>query len=288
MFVMIGAMVVISAVIGGYLGIGGELIVLWQPFEFLIIGGAGIGGFLISNSMTVVMGSLKSVGSVIKGSRYNKQSYLELLGLLYTLFKLAKTKGDLALESHIDNPDESSLFQGFPKFAKDHHSVEFLCDYLRLLTLGTTNSFEVEAIMDAELEVHHEEKHTISSAVVTLGDSFPALGIVAAVLGVIHTMGSITEPPEVLGHLIGGALVGTFIGILISYGFVSPLGHAMGAVFATEAKYLGCIKAGIIAHMQGYAPQVSIEFSRKTLQSQDRPTFIETENMIENLSPETG
>ena len=166
--------------------------------------------------------------------------------------------------------------------------MEFLCDYLRLLTLGTTNSFEVEAIMDQELEVHHEEKHTVSSAVITLGDSFPALGIVAAVLGVIHTMGSITEPPEVLGHLIGGALVGTFIGILISYGFVSPLGHAMEAVFATEAKYLGCIKAGIIAHMQGYAPQVAVEFSRKTLQSQDRPTFIETEEMIQNLAPETG
>jgi len=204
------------------------------------------------------------------------------LSCQYTLFKLAKSKGELALESHIENPHESSLFNQFPGFAHDHHALEFMCDYLRMLTLGTSNAFEVEAIMDAELEIHHEETGAISGALATLGDSLPALGIVAAVLGIIHTMGSITEPPEVLGHLIGAALVGTFSGILFSYGFVSPMALSMGAILSEEANYFTCIKGGIIAHMQGYAPQVSIEFARKTVPGHLRHTFAELEEAIEN------
>ncbi|MDH5749183.1 MAG: flagellar motor stator protein MotA [Rhodospirillales bacterium] len=285
MVFLLGFAVVVASVIGGYLGVGGHLDVLWQPFEFVIIFGGGVGAFVISNPKEVIIDSLKAFGGpLLKGAKYNKESYLELLGLLYSLFRLAKTKGDLALESHVENPEESSLIQNFPLFAKDHHAVEFVCDYLRLLTLGTSNSHEVEAIMDAELEVHHEEKHAVSGAILTMADAFPALGIVAAVLGVIHTMGSITEPPEVLGHLIGGALVGTFAGILLSYGLFGPVGHALEKTFTEESHYLACIKAGIIAHMQGYAPQVSIEFSRKTLNSNVRPTFMETEEMVQGLA----
>jgi chemotaxis protein MotA len=199
------------------------------------------------------------------------------------MFKLAKSKGDLALESHVENPGESNIFQQFPKFAGDHHALEFLCDYLRLLTLGTNNPYEVDAIMEQELDTHHDEQHAISGSLQTLADAFPALGIVAAVLGVIHTMGSITEPPEVLGELIGGALVGTFAGIFISYGIAAPVATSMGQSFDSDSKYLGCIRAGIVAHMQGYAPQVSIEFARKTLNSNFRPSFAEVEDVVTNL-----
>jgi chemotaxis protein MotA len=284
MFFILGTVIVFGSIIGGYLGVGGHLDVLWQPFEYIMIFGGGIGAFLISNPNKVISDTLKAFGGPLLGrAKYKKEHYLELLGLLYTLFRLAKTKGDLALESHVENPEDSSLIQNFPMFAKDHHAVEFVCDYLRLLTLGTNNSHEVEAIMDAELEVHHEEKHAVSGAVLTLADAFPALGIVAAVLGVIHTMGSITEPPEVLGHLIGGALVGTFAGILLSYGLFGPIGTSLNNTFTEESHYLTAIKSGIIAHMQGYAPQISIEFARKTLNSNVRPTFAETEEMVQGL-----
>lgn len=283
MFFIIGALVVIGSVIGGYMGTGGHLAVLWQPFEFLIIFGAGIGAAVIANPTPVLSGIGKNFSKIITGSKYNKDAYMELLGVLYSVFKLAKTKGDLALESHVEKPDESPLFANFPTFSQDHHAVEFLCDYLRLLTLGTSNAHEVEAVMDEELETHHNEQHDISGAILVMADAFPALGIVAAVLGVIHTMGSITEPPEVLGHLIGGALVGTFSGILISYGFATPMGKSMENAFNADSKYLMCIKTGIIAHMQGYAPQVSVEFARKTLNSHVRPTFVEVEEMVSEL-----
>lgn len=282
MLFIAGFLVVIGAVIGGYMGGGGHLEVLWQPLEFLIIFGAGIGAFLIAFPKTVVKGVASNFPKLIKGAKYSQTSYIELLTCMYSLFKLAKSKGDLALESHIENPHESTLFNQFPSFSADHHALEFMCDYLRLLTLGTSNAHEVESIMDAELEIHHNEGHAIAGALSTLGDSLPALGIVAAVLGIIHTMGSITEPPEVLGHLIGAALVGTFSGILFSYGFVSPMGLSMNSILSEEASYFLSIKAGIIAHMQGYAPQVSIEFARKTIPGHLRPTFAELEAAIEN------
>jgi chemotaxis protein MotA len=287
MFFIIGFVVVVGSVVGGYMGGGGHLGVLWMPFEFVIIFGAGIGAFIIANPKPVLSGVAKSVGPLLKGTKYNKASYLELIGMLYAVFRLAKSKGDLALESHVEQPDESPLFQSFPKFSKDHHALLFLCDYLRLLTLGTSNAYEMEAVMDAELEVHHGEMHAVSGAVTSLGDALPALGIVAAVLGVIHTMGSITEPPEVLGHLIGGALVGTFSGILMSYGFVSPMGKSLEQTFDAESQYLQCIKVGLIAHMQGYAPQVSVEFCRKVLSSDVRPSFAEVEEMVQNLPVQT-
>ncbi|TCS64242.1 flagellar motor stator protein MotA [Varunaivibrio sulfuroxidans] len=282
MLFIVGIVVVIGAVIGGFMGAGGHLVVLWQPLEFVIIFGAAIGAFLISNPKSVITGTLKSLGKLIKGPKYGRDDYMELLSVLYTVFKLAKSKGDLALESHVENPDDSSIFQQYPGFHSDHHAVEFLCDYLRMLTLGTSNPHEVGDIMDLELESHHEEHHNITSAVTTLADGTPALGIVAAVLGIIHTMGSITEPPEILGHLIGAALVGTFSGILFSYGFFGPMAGSLTHTFNSESQYLTCIRAGIIAHMQGYAPQVSIEFARKTLGSDVRPTFAELEDSVQN------
>jgi chemotaxis protein MotA len=286
MFVIVGSAIVLLSVLGGYIGNGGEIGVLIQPFEWLIIMGAAFGSFVIGNPKTVVLGFGKAMITMFKGSRHNKASYLELLSLLYALFKLAKTKGDLALESHVEKPDDSSLFQKFPNFTADHHTLEFLCDYLRLLTLGTNNAHEVESIIDAEIESHHHETAMIADAITLMADAMPALGIVAAVLGVIHTMGSITEPPEVLGHLIGAALCGTFMGVLLSYGFFAPFGRNLDLIYKTENDYLLCIKNCLLAHMMGYAPQVSIEFGRKTLPPHVRPSFMEVEETVTNLPPD--
>ena len=285
MMFLIGIATVILCVIGGYLAQGGHLIVLFQPFEFLIIFGSACGAFVISNPMPVIKRTAGSLGLLLKGSPYSKEAYLELLSLLYTVFKLAKTKGMLALEAHVEKPDESTLWEKFPIFASDHHAMTFFCDYLRLLTLGTDNAHELEALIDEEIETHHAEKSQISAALQTMADGMPALGIVAAVLGVIHTMGSITEPPEVLGHLIGGALVGTFLGVLLSYGFIAPMAGALKARYDAEVKYFMCIKAGLLAYLQGYAPAVAVEFARKALLSNVRPTFYEVEEAVAALPP---
>lgn len=285
MVVIIGWLVVAASVIGGYMAMGGKLGPLWQPFELVIIGGAGVGAFLVANPKFVLAKSGYAFKAALRGPKYSKDDYLELLSLLYAIFKLAKTKGMLAIESHIERPEESSLFQAFPKFSSDHHALEFLCDYLRMMTLGTDNPHELADLLDEELETHHTEDGQIQTAFQTMGDGFPALGIVAAVLGVIKTMSSITEPPEVLGKLIGGALVGTFLGIFLAYGFVSPLAVAMSNVFAADAKYLGCIRAGLLAHVSGYAPAVSVEFARKALLSKDRPSFFEVEEAVAALPP---
>lgn len=283
MLFIVGLIVVIASVIGGYMASGGHLEVLWQPFEFVIIFGSAIGGFVIANPKKVLTGTLKSLGKLTKGSKFGKDNYIELLSVLYAVFRLAKTKGDLALETHIDRPEESPIFQKYPNFSSNPHAVEFLCDYLRLLTLGTANAHEVETIMEAELEAEHGEKLAISGALSAVADALPALGIVAAVLGVIHTMGSITEPPEVLGHLIGGALVGTFSGVLASYGVAAPIAKSLETTFNADAKYVECMKAGLVAHMQGYAPQVSVEFARKTLDPHLRPSFAELEEALQSV-----
>lgn len=277
MLVIIGSIVGIGCVLGGYMAMGGKLGVLWQPFEFVIIFGAGVGALIVGNPKPVLKAALNGFKLAFKGPKYTKDDYLELLSMMYSVFKLAKSKGMLALEQHIEKPEESKLFTQFPKFMADHHAMEFLCDYLRLMTLGSENPHEMESLMDMELEVHHTEDHLTGQALANFGDSFPALGIVAAVLGVIKTMGSISEPPEVLGRLIGGALVGTFLGILISYGITAPMAAAAKATMEHDQKYLLCMKAGLLAHLQGYAPAVSVEFARKSLLSNVRPTFYEVE-----------
>jgi chemotaxis protein MotA len=285
MFVIVGLSVVIGSIIGGYLMVGGHLAVLFQPAELVIIGGSGVGAFIIANNKETITGAIAALGGLLKGPKYRAHHYLELLTLQYQLFRFAKSKGMLALESHIENPHDSDIFQEFPHFLSDHHSLEFFCDYLRLMTLGTDNPLEVESIIDQEIDAHDHHNLEIAHAVNTMAEAFPGLGIVAAVLGVIHTMGSITEPPEVLGHLIGAALVGTFLGILLCYGFVGPMATAMKGNFEADQSYLKCIKAGVIAHLQGYAPAVSVEFARKTLNETVRPTFLELEEATGSLSP---
>ncbi len=285
MFVIIGIIAVIACVIGSYMAMGGKLAVLNQPFEVTLIFGAGISAFVVGNPIRVVKAAMGRLGGIFKGPKYKKADYLELLTMQYQVFKLVKQKGALAVEQHVENPHDSTLFQAFPSFHKDHHALDFFCDYLRLLTLGTDNPHEVEALLDADLEAMHMTDHQASHALTALGESFPALGIVAAVLGVIKTMGSINEPPEVLGKLIGGALVGTFLGILLCYGFFSPFAAHAKALMEEEATYFNCMKAGLVAHMQGYAPAVSTEFARKVLAEHNRPTFIEVEEAVAELPP---
>ncbi|WP_169568657.1 flagellar motor stator protein MotA [Sneathiella limimaris] len=281
MFWIIGVVVVFGSVAGGYLP-HGEAGVLFQPLEYLIILGAGIGAFLQGNPKWVIFGTLANMGALLKGAPYDKKAYSELLTLMYAIFKLAKTKGMIALEPHIENPKDSALFQNFPSFTKNHHAMDFMCDYLRLMTMGTENPHEMENLMDQDLETHHHEHHAMAAAVTTLGEALPAFGIVAAVLGVIVTMGSIAEPPEVLGGLIGAALVGTFFGILVAYGLFAPIGTNLQQYFEADGKYYECMKQGLLAHLQGYAPAVSVEFARKVLYSHERPTFAEVEEACNN------
>ncbi len=281
MLLILGSIIVTVCVFGGYMAMGGHLGVLWQPFELVIIGGAAVGAFIISNPKSVIGKTGKAIGSLMKGPRHNKESYLELLGLLYTIFKLAKSKGMLALEPHIENPEESELFKRFPKFYSDHHAMTFLTDYLRMMVLGSENAHEMETLMEEEIETHHHEHTHVANALQGMADAMPALGIVAAVLGVIKTMGSITEPPAVLGKLIGGALVGTFLGVFIAYGFIGPMASGLKAVVDAESKYYQCIKVALLAHMNGYAPSISVEFARKALLSHVRPSFYEVEEAVQ-------
>lgn len=281
MFWIIGVVVVFGSVAGGYLP-HGDAGVLFQPLEYLIILGAGIGAFLQGNPKWVIFGTLRNLGALLKGTPYDKKTYSELLTLMYAVFKLAKTKGMIALEPHIENPKDSALFQNFPSFTKNHHAMDFMCDYLRLMTMGTENPHEMENLMDQDLETHHNEHHAMAASIVSLGEALPAFGIVAAVLGVIVTMGSIAEPPEVLGGLIGAALVGTFFGILVAYGLFAPMGTNLQQYFEADGKYYECMKVGMLAHLQGYAPAVSVEFARKVLYSHERPSFTDVEEACNN------
>ena len=283
MLVIVGIIIVIVSVVGGYAIPGGHLAVLYQPYEFMIILGAAIGAFICGNTKTILSGTGKSFGRMLKGPKHGRDAYVEVLSALYQIFKLARSKGNLALEAHVEKPDESDIFAQFPAVQGDHHAMLFICDYLRLLTMGSDNPHELEALMDQDLETHHEEEHAVAAALTSMSDGLPALGIVAAVLGVIHTMGSITEPPEILGHLIGAALVGTFAGILLSYGFVGPLASALNNIIAADSRYYTCIKAGILAHVAGHPPAIAVEFARKTLSTDVRPSFYELEEAFENM-----
>ena len=280
---ILGMLFVTGSVIGGYTLSHGHLGILLQPYEFLIIFGAASGAFLASNPGTVVKGVLGSIPTLLKGSKYNKQSYLDLLALMYELFSKARKEGLMALENDIEEPNESEIFKRYPKVLKDHHALDFICDYLRLMVGGSMNSMELENLMDVELDTHHEEAHLPSHAVTSMADGLPAFGIVAAVLGVVITMGAISEPPEVLGHHIAAALVGTFLGILLAYGYVNPIGTFLGHVKREESKYLECIKVCILATLNGYTPQVAVEFGRKALYSSVRPGFAELEEFVKNI-----
>lgn len=253
------------------------------PGEFVIIFGCAVAAFIVANPPSVVKDTLGSFKALSKPSAYSKNDYMELLGLLFSIFKLVRTKGWLAVEAHIENPENSSIINNFPTFAHNHHAVVFLCDYLRIISLGNDDPLIIEALMDQEIEtIEHHYGHP-GHAVQTMADGIPALGIVAAVLGVIKTMGSITEPPEVLGGMIGGALVGTFLGVWLAYGMVGPIAGAMTARASTEVLYYKCIKVGLLAFLNGMPPQVAVEFARKFLPHDVQPTFQELEEKLNTI-----
>lgn len=284
MLKILGIFAVIICTLGGYVGLGGNLAVLNQPYELVIIFGTACAAYMIANSRHVIAQTFVDLKSIFKPNLYGKQEYMELLSLLYLVFKTARTKGWLSLEQHIENPHESEIFKKFPSFSANHHAVTFLCDYLRLISLGSDKPHELEALMEQEIDTLSTEKLHTSHTLQTMADGLPALGIVAAVLGVIKTMGAITEPPEVLGKLIGGALVGTFLGVWLSYGFVSPMASAIKEKREAEVKYYLCMKTCVLAFLQGAAPQVAIEFGRKILTNEVQPTFLEVEQATESVT----
>ena len=258
MIVMAGFGVLLVCVFGGYLAAGGSMgpILHSLPFEMIIIGGAAVGSFLMSNSMGAVKHTMGALKKVMKGGRYARQDYLDLCSLLFRLLRVAQMKGAVGLEPHIERPQESDIFTLFPRILADHHALLLICDYLRMVGMNADDPHQVEDVMLRELKKIREEEMHPAHALQTMADALPALGIVAAVLGVIKTMGSIDKPPAVLGAMIGGALVGTFLGVLLAYGLVGPLATRLKAIVDEEAKFLEVIRAILIAHLHGNAPQV--------------------------------
>ena len=282
MLIIIGSIIVLACVAGGFVLSHGELMALWQPFELLIIGGAAFGAFVTANPASVLKGVVKNVMGALKGSKYKKALYLDLLSLVYDMLQKSRKEGMMSIESDIDDPHQSPLFSKYPTIVNDHHIIDFICDYFRLMVGGTMNPFELENLMDMELAAHHEEAEMPAQAVTRVSDGLPGFGIVAAVLGIVITMSFIGGDPAILGHHVAAALVGTFLGILLAYGFVGPLATAMEHVAREEAKFYQCIKVCLLAAVNGYSPQVAVEFGRKVMYSTIRPSFSELEEHVKN------
>ena len=283
MLIFIGSLVTLLSVFGGYAIEGGHLGALMQPVEILMIGGAGVGAFILGNNVKTIKATIQVLPTLFKGAKYDKSMYMELMGLLYVLLAKARKEGTLALEADIEDPSKSPVFSQYPKILADHHIVEFLTDYLRLMVSGNMNAFEIESLMDEEIETHHVEGEAPAHALTKVGDAMPAFGIVAAVMGVVHTMASADQPPAILGEMIAQALVGTFLGILLSYGFIGPLANVAEQRVAEQTKMFQCIKVTILASLNGYAPAIAVEFGRKVLFSTERPSFSELEEHVRRV-----
>lgn len=277
MFALIGIVIVIGAIVGGYLMEHGLLAVLWQPAEVVIIGGAALGTLLIANPLSVIIALIKGLLGVIKGSPHSKKSYLEALKMLNEIFAYARKNGLNKLEADVDDPEKSALFSKYPALIKNHHALHFVCDTLRTAIAGGVSHFELDQVMEADMETHHHEANEPVHALSTVGDALPGLGIVAAVLGVVITMGSIGGPPAEIGHKVGAALVGTFLGILLCYGFTSPLAANMTKINDSEFEFYKFLRAGVMAFVKGAAPILAIEFARRQIPGHIRPTFKEME-----------
>ena len=280
-----GLVFLLICVFGSYLASGGSLepLIEAMPFELWTIGGAAIGVFFMANSMHDVKHTLGGFGKIMKGAIFHKTEYVELLSLLYFFSRLASTKGAMALEAHIEKPEESAAFQKFPKILANHRASTIICDYLRMVGMNADDPNQIEDVMARELKkTLHEELHP-SHALQNIADALPALGIVAAVLGVVKTMSHINEPPAVLGEMIGGALVGTFLGVLLAYGMVGPCAARMKAVVEEEAKFYEVIRAVIVAHLHGNAPQISVEAGRKMVPNAHMPSFQELEEAVQSV-----
>ena len=280
MLVIIGYIIVCASVFGGFALAGGHLAALFQPLELLMIGGAALGAFLVGNNNKAIKATLAALPTLFKGSRYTKELYMELMSLLFEVLSKVRKEGLMSIEGDIDKPEESPLFSKYPAVLADHHIVEFMTDYLRLMVSGNMDAFQIENLMDNEIETHHHEGAVPAHVIAKVGDGLPAFGIVAAVMGVVHTMESVGIPPAELGMLIAHALVGTFLGILLAYGFVGPLASLLEQKLEESSKMFQCVKVTLLASLNGYAPALAVEFGRKVLFSTERPTFNELEDHI--------
>jgi chemotaxis protein MotA len=280
MLAIIGIAVVVLGVIGGFTMGGGKLLVLFQPAEFITIGAAAIGGLLISVPVKTLKSVMADVAGIMKGGGADRAIYIEVLQLLNDLFQIARKDGIIALEPHVNAPKESAVFQRYPRIVQNHSASPFICDTIKLFLAGSVPAHEIEMLMDAEIETHHEEASVSPAVLARIGDSLPGLGIVAAVLGIIITMGHMDGGAAVVGHHVASALVGTFLGVLLAYGFVNPLAANLETKIRNDSRILFVIKAGISAFAKGMAPSVSVEFARRAIFHSERPTFEEVEEMM--------
>jgi chemotaxis protein MotA len=278
--VIIGIVLVLGSCALGFILSGGQLLALWQPNELIIICGASLGGMVISNPMRVSIGVMTSAGKLFSASPFNKPFYLELLALLFEIFNKMRREGLIAIEADVEEPENSPIFSKYPSVMKDHHAIEFITDYLRIMVVGDMSAHELENLMDVELEVHHHESIAVPTAIQAVGDGLPGFGIVAAVMGIVITMASLGGPPEVLGHHVAAALVGTFLGILLAYGFASPFATALHTKAHEEGQFYAVIKTCLIAAVHGTAPKIAVEFGRKTIPHSSRPSFEELEERV--------
>lgn len=279
MFLILGYIIILGASLGTY-AVHGSLAVLWVPMEYLAIFGLFIGGFIASNSTKTIKSTLGALPSALKGSKYNRELYMDTLLLLFEVLSKIRKDGLVSIEGDVDNPRGSPLFSGYPDVIEDDHVLDFLTDYLRMMVGGNLNTLEIEALMDQELEVHHHEAELPAHVMSKVADALPAFGIVVAVMGVVNVMSSVGQPPAILGKMIGGALIGTFLGILISYGFVAPIASLLDQKAQESGKIFQLIKTILLASMSGYAPQVAVEFGRKVLPADLRPSFSELEEEL--------
>ena len=277
MFAIVGIIAVIGAVLGGYLMEHGKIAVLVQPAELVIIGGAALGTLFVANPLPLIIRIFKGVITVFKGSAYTKAAYLDTLRMLNELFMHARKNGMVKLEEDVDAPDKSAVFKKYPKFLHNHHAVHFICDTIRMSISGGVPPFDLDQMMEMDMEVHHADAGQPVAALNTVADALPGLGIVAAVLGVVITMGSLGGPPEEIGHKVAAALVGTFLGILLCYGFLGPLAANLSKMNDAEADYLQVLRQGVIAFVKGSAPVLAVEFARRSIPGDLRPTFQEFE-----------
>ena len=280
MFAIIGILVVIGAVVGGYLMEHGNLLVLVQPAELVTIGGAALGTLLIANPLSVVIKVIKGLIGVLSGPPYSKKFYLETLKMLNDLFQKARKGGLAQLEPDVEEPDKSAVFANYPKFLKNHHALYFVCDTMRMAISGGVGHFELDQMMETDMEVHHHEASVPVSALSTVADALPGLGIVAAVLGVVITMGSLGGPPAEIGHKVAAALVGTFLGILMCYGFFGPLASSMTKGIDAEGQYYQCLRVALINFVRGAPPILAVESARRMIPADMRPSFKEMEEQF--------
>ena len=282
MFVAIGYVVCLGCIFGAYIIHGGNMQVIIKalPTEMMAILGGAIGAFVVANQGKTLKAVKAALPTLFKGSHYTKARYMDLLGMLFEILVKIRKEGLMSVEKDIEDPHSSAVFSKYEAIAHDHHVMDFITDYLRIMVSGNLNAMEIENLMDIEIETHHHEGHQPAAAITRLGDALPAFGIVAAVLGVVNTMGSVGQPPAVLGGMIGSALVGTFLGILLAYGLVEPLAGLIEQRNQDAAKEYECIKCTLIASMQGYNPPTAIEFGRKVLYSTERPGFLELEEHV--------